>query len=166
MSERISAAENVAEFLSGGWVTTLSALLVPLIAVLGVWIAYQQWNTNQANLREKLFERRFAVFKQTQKFLSEISRARRLEDSALADFHDTPQVARFLFGPEISSYLEEIRQQAFKQRRHERRAQNAKDEAQRVTALRQEDEALDWLSDQLPAMFDKFEPWLGFRDHK
>jgi len=60
------------------WTEYLKALGPTIIAMIVVYIAYQQWRVNQANLREKLFERRFEVFKQTQAFLSEIFREAKL----------------------------------------------------------------------------------------
>jgi hypothetical protein len=64
------------------WVNLLSALLTPTIAMLGIYIAYQQWSVNRANLREKLFERRFQIFKKAQSFLSEILGKAKLSDES------------------------------------------------------------------------------------
>jgi hypothetical protein len=50
----------------------LAAFLTPTIAVLGVYIAYNQWRTNKDSLRERLYEKRFDVYKGTQKLLSKI----------------------------------------------------------------------------------------------
>ena len=83
-----SALDNLSEFFAMQWVDVLAALLTPLIALLAVAIAYQQWRLNRANLRERLFDRRFELFKASQAFLSEILAKATFDDEALWRFTD------------------------------------------------------------------------------
>ncbi len=148
------------------WTEYLKALGPTIIAMIVVYIAYQQWRVNQANLREKLFERRFEVFKQTQAFLSEIFREAKLNDSNLENFHNAPQVARFLFDKKLSGYLLDIRSHALKMRMYARKHNDLEVGEKRSELVEQEHVELEWLTDQLNVIFDKFEPYLGFQDHK
>lgn len=137
-----------------------------LIAMFVGYIAYQQWQVNQASLRERLFERRFKIFKDTQIFLSHILREGRLEDSALTEFFEAPQMARFLFGNEMADYLKEIRTRAIKMHGLEKSARRAEVGPKRSEPIDKEYAEIKWLNGQLETIFDKFEPYLGFKHHK
>ena len=69
------------------WIEYVRAFGPAIIAVFVAYIAYQQWQVNRAVLREKLFDRRFELFKDTQRFLSAILRDGELKGEALAEFH-------------------------------------------------------------------------------
>jgi hypothetical protein len=73
---------------------------------------------NKATLREKLFERRFTIFKETQSFLSEILRDAKISDESLWRFGDTCQRSRFLFGKPMQNYLLEMHRRASKMNMH------------------------------------------------
>ncbi|MDK3018085.1 hypothetical protein [Pseudodonghicola flavimaris] len=144
------------------WTEYFKALGPTLIAIFVAYVAYQQWQVNRATLREKLFNRRFAVFKATQAFLSTVLKDGHVSNDALLGFHEPPQLARFLFDRELSDYLGNIRTKALEARMFARKA-----EADHNTdALEREAESLIWLNDQIPAIFEKFEPWLGFKKHR
>lgn len=42
-----------------GFIDCLSALLTPVISILGAYIAYQQWNTSEKQRKQNLFEKRY-----------------------------------------------------------------------------------------------------------
>ncbi|WP_227741161.1 hypothetical protein [Vibrio jasicida] len=52
------------------WVATLSALLVPVLTVVGIYVAYQQYVINRQRLNYETYERRLAVYKAVQLHLS------------------------------------------------------------------------------------------------
>jgi len=137
-------------------------LLLPTIAVFGAYIAYQQWKTNHAGLREKLFEKRFQVFKEAQIFLSEIIQYARLDDESLWKFNDTCQRARFLYDIATYNYLQEIRNRAIKMKMHQEQAQNPRNESERPESVEKAHVELLWLTDQINPFFGHFEPFLGF----
>ncbi len=75
MRVQTAVQENLAEFFTEFFsfvglleLAPVIAVLTSVIALLGVWIAWQQLKTNKANLSERLFERRMEVFKGTQNF--------------------------------------------------------------------------------------------------
>lgn len=43
------------------WIQIFKALLTPVVAILGVYIAYQQWRTNRTRLKHELFDRRYSM---------------------------------------------------------------------------------------------------------
>ena len=148
------------------WTEYLKALGPTIIAVFVAYIAYQQWRVNQASLRERLFERRIAVFKQTQTFLSEILRDAKCSDDNLLNFHDTPQIARFLFDKKMSDYLSEVRKRALKLRFYSAKLEALPVGDERSKMVDLEGEELKWLTDQLAVIFERFEPYLNFSKHR
>ena len=48
------------------WVQVLQALLVPVIAAVGAWVALQQMYLARVKLQHDLYDRRYAVFQRIQ----------------------------------------------------------------------------------------------------
>jgi hypothetical protein len=133
------------------------ALSAGTVAVAGIVaiITYQQYRTNRLRLRHELFERRFAIFKETQRYLTKIMEEGRLTDEMFQthypDFMDAWQRSRFLFGPDIANHLDEIRHRSIEMRA--RASQGNHDAVYRH---------LNWLVDQTPRLFERFGPYLSF----
>jgi hypothetical protein len=87
-------------------------LLVPIIACITVYIAYQQLRTNQHKTKLDLFNRRFKVHEETKKILSLIIRDLNPNDNDLRDFNAATSEADFLFEPEVREYINKIFQHA------------------------------------------------------
>jgi hypothetical protein len=94
-------------------VLIFNALLTPLIAIVTTYIAVQQWKSNQLKLRMDRYDRRLQIYKDVLKFLKAmgVSARPRMED-ALA-FYGATAEADFLFGPEISDFIQEAMTRAF-----------------------------------------------------
>ncbi len=135
-----------------------------VIGVFVAYIAWQQWRVNRANLREKLFDRRWQVFKESQAFLSIILRDAACTRESLADYTDTCQRSRFLFREDVSTYLFEVRERAIKMRLYQTQLEGLSVGEKRSTLVDQESDELKWLVDQLDVVFDKFLPYLSFKE--
>jgi len=147
------------------WSDYLKAIGPSLIALFVAYIAFQQWQVNRANLRERLFDRRFEVFRETQNFLSSVLRDAKVSNEALAEFQEAPQIARFLFDEKLAKYLSEIRNHAIDLQMHHEISKEPTNEEKRLDAVGKKHEEIKWLIAQLPVIFDKFEPFLGFKNH-
>jgi hypothetical protein len=86
----------------------LQGLLTPLIAVITVYIAWQQWKTNERKLRFDQYDRRLRVYEQVIAFLRLVTRNFRPQIEDLIKFSAATAEADFLFGPEIPTYINEI----------------------------------------------------------
>jgi len=86
----------------------LSALLVPMIAVIGVYIAYQQYRINGQRLRHETYERRLAVYKCVQRYLSEILRNGKTTYDRVLQFYSEASEAAFLFDKSVQNKIDEI----------------------------------------------------------
>jgi len=101
--------------------TVLSAFSNLLLAGIGVliaaavaYIAYQQYSLAREKFKLDMFEKRFAVYKATQRFLTVISLDAKVDMDKLFEFRRDTQDATFLFGQEIPVYLERLDGQALK----------------------------------------------------
>ncbi|MAQ37404.1 MULTISPECIES: hypothetical protein [Thioclava] len=146
------------------WTEYLKALGPTLIAGIVAYVAWQQWRVNRAALREKLFGRRWDIFRETQAFLSAILSNGKVPDDELARYFDTCQRARFLLGKELSDYLEEIRTRATKMQMHHSAREGLEPGEERSRHIDCEYDELKWLTNQLGEIFKKFMPYLSFSE--
>jgi len=86
--------------------TSFTTLVLGLVAAYVVW---RQWRTSQDRLVLDLFERRFQVFQELTRATTDSLSKPQVSVQDLANFDAATEKARFLFGPEIHSYLGEIR---------------------------------------------------------
>jgi hypothetical protein len=96
------------------WIDVLSALLVPTIAVVGVYIAFQQYRINIQRLRHETYERRLAVYKCVQRYLSEILRDGKTTYDIALQFNSEASEAAFLFDESVQNKIDEIYQKSIK----------------------------------------------------
>jgi hypothetical protein len=65
----------------------LSALLTPVIAVIAVYIAWQQYRLQHKSFNAQIYERRYVVFKAFMKFFSQIMRDGKATYELLGQFY-------------------------------------------------------------------------------
>jgi len=83
-----------------------------LIAAAVAYIAYQQYGLAREKFKLDMFEKRFAVYKATQRFLTVIFQVGKVDLDKLFEFRRDTQDATFLFGQEIPAYLKRLDVQA------------------------------------------------------
>ncbi len=86
----------------------LSGLLTPIIAIIALYIAYQQYLINKRKLRLDLYEKRFIIFKETKNFLLKIIQDEKIATTELQIFIFSTKESRFLFENDISNLIENI----------------------------------------------------------
>lgn len=87
------------------WTAYLSALLAPVVAVLGSFIAYRQWRLAQNKLKLDLFDRRFKVYEAARDLLASIMTRGKADDDELLKYMIATREAKWLLGAEIAEYL-------------------------------------------------------------
>ncbi|HDZ57089.1 MAG TPA: hypothetical protein ENI17_18135 [Pseudomonas xinjiangensis] len=87
-------------------VVAISALLVPVIALLGALIAYLQWNTNHKRLKHELFERRYKFYEAIRDFLGTILTSGRVSQEAEMNYLINTSGIMFVFDKDIAEYIE------------------------------------------------------------
>ncbi|PYQ83798.1 MAG: hypothetical protein DMG02_32985 [Acidobacteria bacterium] len=94
----------VADFAKGS--------LTVVIAAIAVYIAYEQWKSNERRLVLDRYDRRFRVYQLTMDFISLACRDFKPPFAEIQRFYRDTMDADFLFGPEIAAYLDELRKHA------------------------------------------------------
>jgi hypothetical protein len=80
-----------------------------VLGLVAGYIAWRQWRTAHDRLILDLFERRFQVFQELTRTVSEAVSKPHPAINDLANFDQAFEKARFLFGPEVYGYLREVR---------------------------------------------------------
>lgn len=88
------------------WTAYFSALLTPIVAVFGIYIATQQWRTARNKLKLDLFDKRLAVYEATRSFLASIITSGKITQENEMLFLAGTRGAKWLFGNEIEQYID------------------------------------------------------------
>ena len=136
-------------------------LLTPFIAVVAVYIGWQQWKTNALKSKLDLFDRRFKVFEEARKILGRMYTVG-VKDEELSQFVTETAEAEFLFGPEIRKYLDEIyrRVQNLKSAREQMRVSWEAPVEVRSKLAEAERNEVEWATAQTPALREQFKQYL------
>ncbi len=86
--------------------------LTSLIAVIAVWIAYQQFQTAREKLKLDLYEKRFCVFETVLGFVSLLALHQKPEAEDVIRLDRAKLTSLFLFGPEVPEYIQSVRDKA------------------------------------------------------
>lgn len=150
-----------------GWVAVLSALLTPLIAILAVYVAYQQYRTNHLRLQYETYERRFKVYKIVQGFLSDITRNAKDAFPRIHQFYEDASEATFLFAPEVQGFIDTLYEKAVDLERvdQERSAgsQGLREEAEGRNIVQERAKLMNWFCDQLSQSKELFRKHMGMK---
>ena len=98
-------------FCSVDWdklVRVFSALLTPVIALLATYIAWQQHKTNRNQFRLALLDKRIKVFNAARELIATVLKKAKIDSDSLAKFLWETRESAFLFGPDITAYLDEL----------------------------------------------------------
>ncbi|MGP1358171.1 hypothetical protein [Roseicyclus sp.] len=144
------------------WTEWLSALGPAIIAAIVAFIAYRQWRLAQETLREKLFDRRLALFKDVHLITSELLQIGDPERTAVYRLQAAWQTSKFLFGPEISDYIQKLIDSVIELQslEAEYEASSANGDFERIRQALASKKV--WLFAQPSRMFEVFAPYLQF----
>ena len=96
------------------WIDILSALLTPAIALLVALIAFLQWRTHRAQVKNELFDKRYAMFAAAKTFIKTFLQHGKLVDKYYQEFFSKTKGANFIFSDDISNLFKEIEDKAWK----------------------------------------------------
>src|SRR5260221_11494917 len=83
-----------------------------VIALLGVIIAWQQWQTNRNQLRLALHKERFEIYNAAMQFIALVVQKGDVSQDAVKNFLVNTKRARFLFNQKIQEYLDNLYKEA------------------------------------------------------
>ncbi|MFQ6758555.1 MAG: hypothetical protein D9V46_04690 [Deltaproteobacteria bacterium] len=87
-----------------------SALLTPTIALIMVYIAYQQYKVNEQRLKHETYENRIKIYKSVNKFISQITANGHPTYTECHIFYSEASEAAFLFNSKIITHIEDLYQ--------------------------------------------------------
>lgn len=88
---------------------TTNIILTIIIGLLAVYIAYQQYRTNQNKLRLDLYDKRFLVYTTFRNAILEIEKEGTISSKGLAEFFAKLNESDFLFKKDIIEYKNTFR---------------------------------------------------------
>jgi hypothetical protein len=138
-------------------------LLTTITVVIGCfvsYVAYQQYRLGKVRFRLDLFEKRFAVYKGTQVFLSQILTKGETSLPELFDFRAATQDAVFLFKSEVPDFIKEIDERALRMMTIRDELEELPVGEKRSLAVQHKSELLEWLNNKLPELKEIFGPYL------
>lgn len=151
------------------WIDAFAALLTPAIALVAIYIAFQQHKINKQRLRYETYERRLAVYKAVQKHLSVILRKGKATYDECSEFYSEASEAAFLFDKSVQEKIDEIYEKSIDLASHVEELYPSDgspglpvgEERSRVSA--EKCELLKWHTHQLTSTREFFAEKLGLR---
>lgn len=135
------------------YIEVFSALLTPLIAILAVYIAYQQHKTNKTKLRHDLYEKQLDFYRSVMEFIVFAKRSP-ITDDGMARMNPVSMEAEFFFGKDVSAHLDNIRMKAITTRARERDKITASG-VERERLSQEIEEIEKWFSGQIVPTHEK-----------
>jgi hypothetical protein len=139
---------------------TIASLIVAASVAL---IGFQQYRLASAQFKLELFDRRYAIYKATQKYLSIILREAHVDYSDSVQFLSETQDALFLFGPDVAKYLESIYKQGIELCSTAHQFEPLPVGTERSRIVEKNADLLSKLTSELTRLKKVFEPYLTFR---
>lgn len=145
------------------YIDFLSAALTPVIALITVYIAYQQYRTNKIRLQHDLYERRVEVFRGVLQLLSAVLRQGGVVSEDIVNLVRSTSEKEFLFDNDICQYINDIYSKGVElwSIREQLRDSDLIDKQDKSMLLKKQSELLMWLTDQLPQVRKKFSKYLS-----
>lgn len=135
-----------------------AAALTPTIAIIALYIAWQQWRTNRARTKIELFEKRIELYQQIADFMGSVLTTPTVEQDKESLFLTNTRTALFLFDSHVTSFVNDIFDKAG--RLHCLQTMEKTLKGDKLDAnLKHQDEIKHWFKQELknlPQRFSKF----------
>lgn len=142
-------------------VDVLSAFLTPVIAILAIIIAYQQYRINRLRSQHELYERRFRVYKAVQSFLSQIVQEVKIDLPRCFQFYAETSESVFLFKKSVQEFIEQVFKRAIELHSlHEEMQKSAAAQGERA---KEKAQLIKWFYEQLEESKKLFNKQMGIK---
>ena len=135
------------------------------LGLLGIYIAYQQWLTGDLAVKEKLFDRRLAIYDATMEFVTQLGSIS--EDQLIAEasrMRKRTRDAFFIFDKKIDDYLTILYRRAIDLSTDRTVAEMASTTAgERTRLINRAGETVKWFLVESDNMRALFAPYLSLR---
>ena len=145
------------------WTAYVTAVVVPVIALIAAWIAFRQWQIARNKLKLDLYDKRMAIYEVVSKTLGVATSQGRLTQEDEVEYLSGVRTAQWLFGPEVSTYLQETLWHKIVDFGLHNTMSSGPAGDERIGHIRARTETFRWLVDQYKE-FDKLcSPYLQLR---
>jgi len=135
-----------------------------IVAVVGAYIAFQQFWLASERLKLDLFEKRFSVFAAARLFLSKVTQNAGVSTEDYWQYRGAVAEATFLFDEDVIAFLDEIDSRAVHLWTVEEEMKGTPDGPNREMLAGRVREEVNWLTSQLPMLKPTFEPYMKFQE--
>jgi hypothetical protein len=145
-------------------VEIIKIILTFVVAVAASYIAWRQHRTAADKFRLDLYDKRYRVYRGLIDLLSRIAADGSVPNGALDQFFRATDEKRFLFGPDVISYLKEVREKAVRLSNTRRLIEAGEriTEGRHTAAIDESLELTQWFDKQGEEAQHKFYPYLSF----
>ncbi|MBI3896029.1 MAG: hypothetical protein HY313_08865 [Acidobacteria bacterium] len=91
---------------------SLDGLLTPIIALVTVYIAYQQYHLERVRWKMQLYDRRYQIFRAVAELIAEILQIGTVSDEGLRKFLRESRDKSFFFEKDIQDFLDAVYEKA------------------------------------------------------
>lgn len=132
-------------------------LLVPIIAILGVYIAWQQWNTNNNRLKHEYFDRRFSIYEIVVNFFTAVVSRGSTKEIDILQFIGATKSAKFIFPAEIYEFMDKAFLKFSDLESIDAELEGTEKGEERSALVKQRREIRDWFHDELLVIDSRFQ---------
>jgi hypothetical protein len=132
------------------------------VAVVTLYIAFQQFWLAKEKLKLDLFEKRFAVFAAARDFLSKVAQSAAVTSNDLWKYRAEVAETGFLFGDDVTEFILEIDRHALQAWGIHEQMGGAAVGSERTRLANQLHEEIEWLDKHLLRLTPTFEPYMKF----
>jgi len=141
----------------------LSALLTPVIALLALYIAYQQYHINKINLKKELYDKRLRIYQRINQYLINIIANGTVKREEIYSFYNDTIEVTFLFKNDIISIRDELYNKSLEFNKYNRmiNGEIKVDEETRKKAIDKDGEIFQWFNEQFDRVKNLFSKYLS-----
>jgi hypothetical protein len=146
------------------WTSWFSALLLPLVAVLALYLFYLQWRSARDRIKFALFERRMAVYDATCQFMMALIMHGKVSDDELMQFQIGTRAAKWVLNVDMADYFNLLHRKASEFKALTSNIERLSFGEQRNEVLQKQQAAKRWFEEQYTQVVDgKFAPFLKLK---
>ncbi len=131
----------------------LTSFIPIAIAVLGGYIAVRQYITSRQKLKLDLFDKRFAIFQASKKFIGQVLTNEYTDKQVQREFLIATQGTRFIFNEKIRLYIDSIWEKSQDLQEWSQNQTSSENSASRADHLK-------WFNAQLSEIERHFSPYM------
>ncbi len=148
------------------FINLFSAALTPLIALIAIYIAWQQHKTKKDTFRLALYDRRLKVYERLKNILIIATSKGDVPLDAVDQYQIDTAEAVFLFDSDVSQYVDTVRKHAIDLRAASDRLyeQNLPVGDERKQVVQQKSELVKWFMEQSKEATEIFQKYLRFSE--